>query len=71
MHENTVLRSHLTQMQSLSMEGIRRCGRVSRAVGITLEAKGFYQPIGARCWVQVNEHTRIEAEVVGFDKGIV
>ncbi|MFC3907890.1 flagellar protein export ATPase FliI [Legionella dresdenensis] len=47
--------------------GLRRCGRVSRAVGLTLEAKGFHQPVGARCWVKISKSERVEAEVVGFD----
>ena len=47
--------------------GILRRGRISRAVGLTLVAKGFHQPVGARCWVKLNEKEKVEAEVVGFD----
>ncbi|MDP3269714.1 MAG: flagellar protein export ATPase FliI [Legionella sp.] len=46
--------------------GLLRCGRISRAVGLTIEAKGFNQPIGARCLVTVNDHHTVQAEVVGF-----
>lgn len=46
--------------------GLVHCGRISRAVGLTLEAKGFNQPIGARCFVPINDKSTIEAEVVGF-----
>ncbi|RUR10537.1 flagellar protein export ATPase FliI [Legionella sp. km772] len=45
--------------------GLLHCGRVSRAVGLTLEARGFNQPVGARCFVTINERN-VEAEVVGF-----
>lgn len=46
--------------------GLLHCGRVSRAVGLTLEAKGFNQPVGARCYVTINDKRTVEAEVVGF-----
>ena len=46
--------------------GLLHCGRISRAVGLTLEAKGFNQPIGARCFVTIDEDRTVEAEVVGF-----
>lgn len=46
--------------------GLLHCGRVSRAVGLTLEAKGFNQAVGARCFINVSESHAIEAEVVGF-----
>lgn len=63
-------RSHLTEaLQALRQSpdnGLLHCGRVSRAVGLTLEAKGFYQPVGARCFVKLNANQSVEAEVVGF-----
>jgi len=46
--------------------GLLHCGRVSRAVGLTLESKGFNQPIGARCFITIDESRTVEAEVVGF-----
>jgi len=51
--------------------GLLHCGRISRAVGLTLEAKGFDQPVGARCLVNIDEAHSIEAEVVGFSDGRV
>lgn len=54
------------ELQKKTSLGLVHCGRVSRAVGLTLEAKGFNQPIGARCLVCVNESRTVEAEVVGF-----
>lgn len=46
--------------------GLLHCGRISRAIGLTLEAKGFNQPVGARCLVTIDETRKVEAEVVGF-----
>ena len=46
--------------------GLLHCGRISRAIGLTLEAKGFNQPVGARCLVTIDESRTVEAEVVGF-----
>ncbi len=51
--------------------GLIHCGKISRAVGLTLEAKGFNQPVGARCLVNINESHSIEAEVVGFSNNSV
>ncbi|MCC5792682.1 MAG: flagellar protein export ATPase FliI [Legionellaceae bacterium] len=61
------LHRQLQQVQGLTGDGLVRCGQVTRAVGLTIEAKGFYQPVGARCWVELSPSKRIEAEVVGFD----
>ena len=41
-------------------------GRLTRMVGLTLEAVGFQAPIGSRCEIQGSGHSVIEAEVVGF-----
>lgn len=41
-------------------------GKVTRAVGLTLEAVGFRQPVGSRCLVSINSGETVEAEVVGF-----
>lgn len=57
----------LLEVRKEKHTGLLHCGRISRAVGLTLEAKGFNQPIGARCFVTVNESHSIEAEVVGFN----
>ncbi|MGD7033702.1 flagellar protein export ATPase FliI [Methylotuvimicrobium buryatense] len=41
-------------------------GKLSRMVGLTLEAVGCRAPIGSRCQVQTKAGRVIEAEVVGF-----
>lgn len=57
----------LTQFRNTPDSGLMHCGHVTRAVGLTLEAKGFHYPVGARCWVKLNQTEKVEAEVVGFD----
>lgn len=46
--------------------GLRVEGRLTRMVGLTLEAEGCMAPVGARCLVIGPDQTRMEAEVVGF-----
>ena len=41
-------------------------GRLTRMVGLTLEAVGFQAPVGSRCEVHGISGPPIEAEVVGF-----
>ncbi len=41
-------------------------GKLTRMVGLTLEAVGCQAPIGGRCMVATPEGSDIEAEVVGF-----
>lgn len=41
-------------------------GKLNRMVGLTLEAVGCHAPIGARCIVESQGSSPIEAEVVGF-----
>lgn len=41
-------------------------GKVTRVVGLTLEATGCREPIGSRCFVSIGKHQSVEAEVVGF-----
>lgn len=41
-------------------------GKLTRMVGLTLEAVGCQAPVGARCLVLGNNGHQIEAEVVGF-----
>ncbi|CEG56526.1 flagellar protein export ATPase FliI [Legionella fallonii] len=71
----SVYKSHLYQVLSEVREnchyGLLHCGKISRAIGLTLEAKGFNQPVGARCFVDINEFHSIEAEVVGFSNDSV
>lgn len=56
----------LSDVKTTKHSGLLHCGRISRAVGLTLEAKGFNQPIGARCFVSIDDKRSVEAEVVGF-----
>jgi flagellum-specific ATP synthase len=61
----------LNSLQDLKKErhnGILRCGKITRAIGLTLEAYGFFDALGARVWVEISETHALEAEVVGFDK---
>ena len=41
-------------------------GRLTRMVGLTLEAVGCQVPIGGRCVIQAQDGNQVEAEVVGF-----
>lgn len=41
-------------------------GRITRMVGLTLEAEGIQANIGSRCLIENNNGSSIEAEVVGF-----
>jgi len=41
-------------------------GKLTRMVGLTMEAQGCQAPVGARCLVVDPDNTQIEAEVVGF-----
>lgn len=44
-------------------------GHITRVVGMTLEARGLYVPVGTRCLVSHSIHNKkdFEVEVVGFD----
>ncbi|MEJ2573755.1 MAG: hypothetical protein P8164_09240 [Gammaproteobacteria bacterium] len=44
-------------------------GRITRIVGVTLEAVGCQAAIGSRCLVMNSAKSYIEAEVVGFVEG--
>jgi len=46
-------------------------GRLTRMVGLTLEALGFQAPIGSRCEIHGGSGQKIEAEVVGFSGDIL
>ena len=41
-------------------------GRITRMVGLTLEAVGIQANIGSRCLIENSNGSRVEAEVVGF-----
>lgn len=61
----------MSDVRRVPHSGLLHCGRVSRAVGLTLEARGFNQAVGARCYVTINNETTVEAEVVGFSNDSV
>ena len=41
-------------------------GRITRSVGLTLEAVGLNVSVGRQCEIINSDNRRIEAEVVGF-----
>lgn len=41
-------------------------GRITRLVGLTLEARGLRSAVGSYCRIEVDAQTQVEAEVVGF-----
>ncbi|MGI9286876.1 MAG: flagellum-specific ATP synthase FliI, partial [Pseudomonadales bacterium] len=41
-------------------------GRLTRVVGLTIEAQGLCAAVGSRCLIVHPEHDPVEAEVVGF-----
>lgn len=45
---------------------VRMTGRVTRIVGLTVEAAGFPAPLGALCRIHRGHGNSIDAEVVGF-----
>ncbi len=59
--ERLAVRRSLVASQPLIVEG-----KLTRMVGLTLEAAGCQAPIGARCKVQGPDGQPVEAEVVGF-----
>jgi flagellum-specific ATP synthase len=56
----------LTEIPELIVEG-----KLSRMVGLTLEAEGCRASIGSLCWVETKSGKKIGAEVVGFSGGRV
>ncbi|KTD41522.1 flagellar protein export ATPase FliI [Legionella parisiensis] len=70
-----IYESHLSkvlhEIREKKQSGLLHCGRISRAVGLTLEAKGFNQPVGARCFITIDKSRTIDAEVVGFSQDCV
>ncbi len=68
----------LTQRLTRKLERVRppaltppvRYGRLLRMTGLTIEVAGLEAPLGARCLVE-QEASPIEAEVVGFDRGVL
>lgn len=62
------LRSRLNQIAPRRLAVVEPLaeGRITRSVGLTLEAVGLNISVGAQCEVVNNDGRRIEAEVVGF-----
>jgi len=60
------LKEYQQRLDSNPTEVLAVEGRLTRMVGLTLEAVGFQAPIGSRCEVQGATGHPIEAEVVGF-----
>lgn len=54
------------QSQSLPQYSINIEGKVTRMVGLTMEAVGCVAALGDRCAVQVGKNRWVESEVVGF-----
>ena len=46
-------------------------GTVVRVVGLTLEARGLQAPLGALCRVSSDDGAAVDAEVVGFNDGVL
>lgn len=49
----------------------RQVGTLVRMVGLTLEARGLHAPLGALCRVSSPEGASVDAEVVGFNDGVL
>ena len=68
--QETIFKSNVAQklrlLQQSSQINLQLEGRVTRAVGLTLEAVGFQQPVGSRCLISISDKEKVEAEVVGF-----
>ncbi|MDH5632748.1 MAG: flagellar protein export ATPase FliI [Gammaproteobacteria bacterium] len=43
-------------------------GRLTRMVGLTIEASGCYAPLGTRCRIEGSDGKAVDAEVVGFNR---
>lgn len=59
--------NNIKQLQSNNEPAISFEGRLTRVVGLTLEAVGCKEPIGSRVIVAVDSRHKVEAEVVGFE----
>lgn len=60
------LREYQYRLDNDHTEALIVEGRLTRMVGLTLEAVGFQAPIGSRCEIQGAGGQPVEAEVVGF-----
>lgn len=60
------LREHQQRLDNEPAEVLSVKGRLTRMVGLTLEAVGFQAAIGSRCEIEGAAGRTVEAEVVGF-----
>ena len=49
-----------------NLESVAATGRLTRVVGMRLEATGCKVPLGGRCWIERSTGPDVEAQVVGF-----
>ena len=67
----TKLQAYQHRLDTDPTEPLMVEGRLTRMVGLTLEAVGFQAAIGSRCEIQGATGQKIEAEVVGFSGDIL
>lgn len=67
------LLERMSQYQGVSLKPSRPQaeGRITRLVGLTLEAKGFRASVGQYCRIEVDDGVGADAEVVGFGQGCI
>ncbi|MFT6123178.1 MAG: flagellum-specific ATP synthase [Oleiphilaceae bacterium] len=68
-HSGTLISEHLDALMKAVPETVKPevSGRLTRMVGLTLEAVGCQSIVGDRCIIHGANGQEIEAEVVGFD----
>lgn len=68
-NRSSIWRARLRKYQSRIEESQTVCveGKLTRMVGLTMEAMGCQAPVGARCIIVDPDQKKIEAEVVGFN----
>ncbi len=70
----TVTMDHIRQLaservrQAMSVNPIRRYGRIVRSSGEVLHVSGIRAPIGSRCLIEADGAIDLPAEVVGFEE---
>ena len=60
-----------TMLRSLRPPAPVAVGTLVRVVGLTLEARGLQAPLGALCRVRSDDGAAVDAEVVGFNDGVL
>lgn len=60
-----------TMLRSLRPPAPVAVGTLVRVVGLTLEARGLQAPLGALCRVSSDDGAAVDAEVVGFNDGVL